>query len=200
MEMLPWMAFFRAMANNLSSEFESLFLNYNRELLNLSFNIVRDRDAAKDIVQEVFEKLWNNRERLEIGPQIKHYLFKATAHTSLNHLRSKKKLYSLDNLEDLRGLLASSGPEAIGYQEFELKSRQAIDRLPPQCKTIFLLSRHEGLKYQEIADTLGISVKAVENQMGIALKKLRNDLKPYLTLESISIAIAIGILLYLIIS
>jgi len=54
MEMLPWMAFFRAMANNLSSEFESLFLNYNRELLNLSFNIVRDRDAAKDIVQEVF--------------------------------------------------------------------------------------------------------------------------------------------------
>jgi len=127
-------------------------------------------------------------------------LFKATAHTSLNHLRSKKKLYSLDNLEDLRGLLASSGPEAIGYQEFELKSRQAIDRLPPQCKTIFLLSRHEGLKYQEIADTLGISVKAVENQMGIALKKLRNDLKPYLTLESISIAIAIGILLYLIIS
>lgn len=185
------------MGNNLTPEFESLFLAHNRELLNLSFNIVRDRDAAKDIVQEVFEKLWNNRERLQIGEQIKHYLFKATAHTSLNHLRNQKKHYTLDDLEGVRQLAMQPGTETLSYREFELKSRQAIDRLPPQCKTIFLLSRQEGLKYQEIANSLGISLKAVENQMGIALKKLRNDLKPYLTREFEAIAALIGAMLYL---
>jgi len=66
------------------------------------------------------------------------------------------------------------------YQELELRVRAAIDKLPPKCKLIYLLSRQEGLKYQEIADTLDISVKTVENQMGIALEKLRDDLRTYL--------------------
>ena len=77
-----------------------------------------------------------------------------------------------------------------------MRARQAIDRLPPKCKTIYILSRHEGLKHQEIADTLGLSIKTVENQMGIALEKLRSDLKPFLNLEIVSILVAIGMGLY----
>jgi RNA polymerase sigma-70 factor, ECF subfamily len=185
---------------NLTPEFESLFLKFHRELLNLSYNIVRDRDVAKDIVQEVFEKLWNNKEKVELGHQMKYYLYKATAHTALTHLRNHKKYYRLEDLEELRQIVNQPGSETVLYQEFELKSRQAIDRLPPRCKVIFQLSRHEGLTYPEIAETLGISLKAVENQMGIALKKLRQDLKPYLTLEVISTLIALSSLLYLIFS
>lgn len=184
------------MAANLTPEFESLYLRYHGELVNLSYNILRDKWSAEDVVQEVFEKLWKNRGSVSMGDQIKHYLFKATAHTALNHVRYQRKRYRLDDIDGLKELIAQDGSERIEFTEFELKTRQAIDRLPPQCKTIFLLSRHEELKYKEIADALGVSVKAVENQMGIALKKLRADLKPFLTIDIIAGTILLGSMLY----
>jgi RNA polymerase sigma-70 factor, ECF subfamily len=185
------------MTENLTPEFENLFLKHHEELITLSYNITRDRDSAKDVVQEVFERLWKNKNTITFDSQIAHYLFKATAHTSLTYLRRHRKVYRLDDVEQLKDVASPPGAETASFKEFELRSRQAIDRLPPQCKTIFLLSRHEGLKYQEIADALGISRKAVENQMGIALKKLRDDLKPYLTLEFVSILIVLAALLYI---
>jgi RNA polymerase sigma-70 factor (ECF subfamily) len=184
------------MAETLTPEFEALYLKHHNYLIDLAYNIVRDRDSAKDVVQEVFVKLWKKRNTVEFGDQIKHYLFKATSHTSLNHLRSQRKTYRIDDFEQIKHIASPSGTETASFKELELRSRQAIDRLPPQCKTIFLLSRQEGLKYQEIADTLGLSVKTVENQMGIALEKLRQDLKPFLSLEFISFLIALAALLY----
>jgi RNA polymerase sigma-70 factor (ECF subfamily) len=177
------------MSVSLNPDFEALFLKHHKELISLSYNVVRDRDAAKDVVQEVFVKLWKNKESLEFGERIKHYLFKATAHASLNHLRGQRRYYRLEDLA------AQSGTETTSFKELELRSRQAIDRLPPQCKAIFILSRHEGLKYQEIADTLGLSVKTVENQMGIALEKLREDLKPFLSLEVFTLLVTLASLL-----
>lgn len=188
------------MAESLDPAFEALFMKHHKELIGLSYNIVRDRDSAKDVVQEVFVKLWKNKNSLKFGEQIKHYLFKATAHTSLNHLRSLRKYYRLEDFEQVKDLAAQSGTETTSFKELELRSRQAIDRLPPQCKAIFVLSRHEGLKYQEIADTLGLSIKTVENQMGIALEKLRKDLKPFLSLEFFAILAALAALLFKIIS
>lgn len=178
------------------SNFERLFKDHNQGLSNLAYNLVRDQDAAKDIVQEVFLKLWNNRERVDLGAQIKHYLFKATAHTSLNYLRSAKKKIKLDDLTSLQNLEAAPGREEIGYKELELRAREAIDRLPPKCKAIYLLSRHEGLKYQDIAGALDLSIKTVENQMGIALEKLRKDLKPFLTIDLLTIAVLICLALF----
>ncbi|ELR69381.1 RNA polymerase ECF-type sigma factor [Fulvivirga imtechensis AK7] len=175
------------MQENAYSEFESLFKQHHKGLCDLAFNIVRDPDAAKDIVQEVFLKLWKNRESVAFEKQIKHYLFKATAHTSLNYLRFNKRLVRFDNGAPLQELVAHTDSEGAGYKELELRARQAIDRLPPKCKTIYLLSRHEGMKYSEIAETLDLSIKTVENQMGIALQKLRDELKPFLTIEFLTI-------------
>jgi RNA polymerase sigma-70 factor, ECF subfamily len=160
--------------------FEKLFRLHHKELLSLSVNILRDRDAAKDILQDVFMKLWNNREKIDFGAQIKHYLFKATVHTSYNYLRSGKNKQSLDLTTGIRDLISPSGEETAEFRELDNKVRIAIDRLPPKCKIIYILCRHEGLKYQEIADTLDLSIKTVENQMGIALQKLREELKPFL--------------------
>lgn len=184
------------MSEPLEPDFDALFMKHHKELLGLSYNIVRDRDAAKDIVQEVFVKLWKNKDSLEFNEKIKHYLFKATAHTSLNHLRSQRKYYRLEDFEQVKDLAVQSGSETVTFRELELRSRQAIDRLPPQCKAIFILSRHEGLKYQEIADSLGLSIKTVENQMGIALEKLREDLKPFLTLEVFTLLVALAASLF----
>ena len=194
--MLTLRSLIASMAELLNPAFEALFMKHHRELIAVSYNIVRDRDAAKDVVQEVFVKLWKNKDSLQFGEQIKHYLFKATAHTSLNHLRSRRKFYRLEDFEQVKDLAAQSGTETTSFKELELRSRQAIDRLPPQCKTIFVLSRQEGLKYQEIADTLGLSIKTVENQMGIALEKLRADLKPFLSLEFFTILVAFAALLF----
>jgi RNA polymerase sigma-70 factor, ECF subfamily len=181
-------------------DFDDVFSKYHRELLDLSYNILRDNDSAKDVVQDVFTNLWKNRQTIEFGDQIKHYLFKATSHTSLNVLRHQKRSYRLDDYNEVLGLIAPAGVESAGFRELELRIRQAVDRLPPQCKIIFILSRHDGLKYHEIAETLDLSVKTVESQMGIALEKLRQDLKPFLTLECLTIPLAASLLLFYLLS
>jgi RNA polymerase sigma-70 factor (ECF subfamily) len=156
------------MSETTKQDFEKLFKNHHGELV-------------KDVVQEVFLKLWKNKENLQFGEQIHHYLFRATAHTAMNALRFQKKIVRMDNVSAIDNLAASASTHEVGYTELELKVREAIDRLPPKCKAIYLLSRQEGMKYQQIADTLELSLKTVENQMGIALEKLRQDLKPFLT-------------------
>jgi RNA polymerase sigma-70 factor, ECF subfamily len=182
---------------NGTPDFERIFREHHVSLCNLAYNIVRDTDAAKDIVQDVFVKLWKNRETIEMGEQIKHYLLKATAHTALNHLRYSKRTIRIEKESLLEATLqAPAHPEEAGFRELERNVRQAIDRLPPKCKVIYLLSRHEGLKYAQIAEALGLSVKTVENQMGIALQKLRDDLKPFLTIEFLIIIILGGLLAF----
>lgn len=179
------------------NEFESLFRRHHKELCDVAFNIVKDSDAAKDIVQEVFLKLWKNRDQVSFGAQIKHYLFKATAHVSLNHLRFNKKIVRIEKETPLNELVTSMNTEEVGYKELEIRVRNAIDNLPPKCKTIYLLSRHEGMKYKEIAEILELSPKTVENQMGIALQKLRDELKPFLTPEFLILVLLTGLMLML---
>jgi RNA polymerase sigma-70 factor, ECF subfamily len=182
------------------ADFERVFRDHNKSLCDLAYNFVRDKDAAQDIVQEVFLRLWKNREGLSFGDKIRHYLFKATAHHALNHLRYNKKIIKVNDDAPLQNLVAPSGTEEIGYKELEIRVRQAIDRLPPKCRAIYLLSRHEGLKYAEIAETLDLSVKTVENQMGIALEKLREELKPFLSMEFLAISILITLILFTVFS
>ena len=173
------------------NNFQDLFRQHHRELCNMAYNLVNDSDAAKDIVQEVFAKLWAGRDHHDLDGPIKHYLFKATAHTAYNHLRFQKKILRLrDHVTD-DTLHAHPGTERVEFTELEHHVRLAIDNLPPQCKTIYMLNRQEGMKYQEIADVLRLSPKTVENQMGIALEKLRVALKPFITVKSfVALALA----------
>jgi len=183
------------MGENDSLNFESVFRQHHPALCNLAYNLVHDSDAAKDIVQEVFLKLWKNRNTVDMGDQIKNYLFKATTHTSLNHLRYNKRLIRMEQEPSIQETLqAPAHSEEAGFKELEFRLREAIDHLPPKCKIIYLLSRHEGLKYPQIAETLGLSTKTVENQMTIALQKLRDGLKPFLTVEFFIIATLLGLL------
>jgi RNA polymerase sigma-70 factor (ECF subfamily) len=173
------------------SDCERLFREHNKNLCDLAYNMVRDQQAAQDIVQEVFLSLWKNRARLDFGEKIRNYLFRATAHQALNHLRSSRRLIRFPEVLAEK-LEASADTEGVQYKELELRVREAIDRLPDKCRVIYLLSRQEGLKYSEIAETLGLSVKTVENQMGIALGKLRDDLKPFLLIGFLVALIVLG--------
>lgn len=165
-------------------QFEGIFKKHHKELCDLAYNLVRDQDSAKDIVQDVFIKVWRNRDKIEFGNQLKAYLFKATTHTAYNHLRSFRRILRLDDATDLENKAVSpQGAEDPGFWELEHVIQNAISRLPPKCRVIYQLSRQEDLTYQQIADTLNLSIKTVENQMSIALSKLRTQLQPYLTPE-----------------
>ena len=175
-----------------SEKFEAIFTKNHRSLCGLAYNLIGDLDAAKDIVQDTFLKLWNRRQGVTMESSIANYLKQATIHASYNYINQKKtRMRILSEIEWSTTSEAIEGSENIAYREMEKRAQKAIGNLPPKCRAIFLLSRHEGLKYREIAEQLNISVKTVENQMGIALEKLRDELKPYLTKEFILPLIAV---------
>jgi RNA polymerase sigma-70 factor (ECF subfamily) len=172
---------------------EDLFKTHQPMLFRLAFRLVREEDIAKDLVQNVFLQLWKNRDTIEFGPSTKSYLYKATTHAALNYLEYQKKKHARHQEFTRQAPIQTTGStENMAEQELQIHIRAAIDRLPPRCRVIFLLSRHEGLSHKQIAGQLDLSLKTVENQMGIALEKLRHDLKPFLTREFL---LTLGLLL-----
>ena len=172
-----------ATANISITEFEDLFRTHYAELCGFANKFLRDIEAAEEIVQSVFVKFWESKEETNIQSSPKSYLFTAVKNTCLNQLKhfKIKEDYKQHNQReiDLENLQQHSDLET---NEVESKIHAAIDALPEGRKKIFILSRFEGLKYQEIANKLNISIKTVENQMGSALKQLKVDLAEFLSL------------------
>lgn len=172
---------------NLKDEktFEFIFRTYYAQLAAFAAGYVRDRDEAEEIVQETFSKIWSRHETLEIRTTIKSYFFGAVRNACLNYLKHQaiEQKYVDRQMHQLQ-------PQSVDFLELDElteKIQKGMDRLPPKCREIFELSRHEGLKYQEIADHLGLSIKTVENQMGNALRILRDELGEYLPMVLILI-------------
>lgn len=160
---------------------EVLFKTHYARLCKLVFRVVNDRDVAEDIVQDVFMKVWSNRAQLQINTSFSAYLTRAAMNGALNFLEKDRRSVRLEPEEMLNLQPASNTlQEYLDFKEVEEKVRAAIDALPPACKTIFVLSRYEEMTYAEIADSLNLSLKTVENQMGKSLKLLREYLKVYI--------------------
>ncbi|MBX9851614.1 MAG: RNA polymerase sigma-70 factor [Cytophagaceae bacterium] len=160
-------------------DFENLFkANYKRLCL-VSYRIVNNKDTAEDVVQDVFFKFWNEKDKISIKSTVKGYLYQSVVNASLNQTKKNQKYASIESAEDIQVSVIPESNSEINQSELKEKIKEAIDQLPPKCKAIFIMSRYEGLKYQEIAGLLQISVKTVENQMGIALEKLRCNLREY---------------------
>ncbi len=155
--------------------FEELFRKYYPSLCRFVFPFVKDISLSEEIVQEMFIKIWDKREKININTTVKSYLYKASRNTALNFIKQKKDNISLDNTKIQ--YKNSDKTDIIEYKELEKQISEAIDSLPEKCREIFCLSRHEEMTYKQIADYLEISIKTVENQMGIALRKLRSYLK-----------------------
>ncbi len=158
--------------------YEILFRKYFRELYRFAYNYLRDQVPSEEMAQEVFLYIWEKREQIEIKTTLKTYLYSAVKNKCLNYI--KYEIPRNQELEETHvALMITSQPEK---EEDTDKLRRhiaaAIDHLPTKCKQIFVLSRNAGLTYDEIAEEMEISVKTVENQMSIALKKLRESLKP----------------------
>jgi len=142
-----------------------------------------DTDIAKEVVHTAFIKLWKNRSSLSPDMPIKAFLHKVIMNTSLDILRHTKVRQRFERFVQQRNESAGSTPsENLDAKKLQADIDTAVSELPDQMRTIFELSRYEGLKYAEIARQLNVSVNTVETQMGRALKKLRIKLAGYLTL------------------
>jgi len=163
--------------------FEMLFRTYYQPLCNYAFTFVQDRDEAEEIVQSTFLNIWEKRENLSIHTGVKPYLYAMVRNACLNVLKHEKIKQRHATMEmAVAERSVESVARTIIASELETKIHQAMDHLPEQCRLIFKLSRFEELKYAEIAQHLNISVKTVENQMGKALRIMRDQLKDYLPL------------------
>ena len=152
---------------------EKIFHRFQPVLVSYANQFVHSAEDAREVVQDVFMAVWNNRENLQLDESLKAYLFTATRNKCYNHLRKRR----LDTVE-----MNETTPEAYEDQQIEGKLQteelkaliyDEINALPERCRKIFLLSREEDLTNREIAERLDVSVKTVENQMTIALKRLR---------------------------
>ncbi len=140
--------------------------------------MLNDSDATEDIVQEVFIKIWNSRETLQFNFSVKAYLYRSAINTALNYLEKTKKTISLDT-DAINEPAHTDVEDQFNLKEVETHIQDAIATLPPACKAIFVLSRYEDMSYREIAESMQISPKTVENQMGKALKLMRDYLSIY---------------------
>lgn len=157
--------------------FEQLFREYFTPLSYFALGYVNDLDTAKEVVQEVFINLWNKKDSIKSDKSVKAYLYTSVRNRCLNYIRDHKKFrsYVLDvEIEDTEIFVENN---SLTQEETQIKIHQAIDKLPEKCKEVFRLSRFDELKYKEIAEKLGISIKTVEVQISKALKILRKELK-----------------------
>lgn len=160
--------------------FKKLFDAFSESLTVFAFSLTRNRQAALEIVDEVFVRVWKNRAQATGIANIKTYLYTAIKNTALNHLSKKSYEQITDPFDflDIELQKSESPEQSLISAEILDKIHDAVEALPPRCKMIFKLVREDGLKYQEVADVLNLSTKTVDAQMVIAVKKISEQVKP----------------------
>ena len=163
--------------------FGELFKFYYAPLTGYAHTILQDRESAKEVVQDMFVKFWEKRHDLEINQSAKAYFYRSVYNRCMNVIKHEgvKRNYQAqaDKTDGDNGDMLS--------WELQEQLDAGLEKLPERCRAVFIKAKLEGLKYAEIAEELGISVKTVENQMGKALKILRVHLKDYLVIMLILI-------------
>ncbi len=167
--------------------FELVFNEYYSIMVLYAARFMDTREESEEIVQEVFVKFWEKCDSLSEDSSIKSYLYRSVHNSCLNTIKHEKVKDGYR--QHVIHVMESSYQNEFNEEDPDnIRNRinSEIEKLPPRCSEIFKLSRFEGLKYQEIADHLGISVKTVEVQMGKALKVLRDNLQDLKNLRDAS--------------
>jgi RNA polymerase sigma-70 factor (ECF subfamily) len=163
-----------------SSAFSYLFKKYYKPLYHFAGRFVKDIQIAEQISQSVFVDLWVKRQHLEIRSSFKSYLYQMTRNLSLNHLKKAVKTIPLENAQNFQEKAEKNPENILVEKEFQLAVHQAIEKLPAQCRQVYIMKRYDHLKSDEIARILNISVNTVKTHMRRALKSLLEQLTPNL--------------------
>jgi RNA polymerase sigma-70 factor (family 1) len=160
----------------LEAAFKDLFNREYNNLCRYALTYMQDESLAEDIVQDTFIKIWEQKKDLIASAEIKFYLITAVRNNCISALRKQKtqQVHFTDTTPE-----PDPEPFITTTQHYEManeqarKIKEALNQLPPKCKEVFLLIKMQGMSYKQAAESLGISVKTVENQMGKAIKIVR---------------------------
>lgn len=169
----------KCLRENDEEAFELLFKEHYKPLCLYMSYFIKQNDVVEQIVQDVFVNIWENRKTFSPKGNIKSYLYKSVKNKGLNYIKHEK--VKIKTKEDLKAVYYSE--EVNIEKQFESKEllkliEQQVDQLPEKCREVFVLVKFNGFSYNEASEILNISPKTVENQMGKALKKLREFLLP----------------------
>jgi RNA polymerase sigma-70 factor, ECF subfamily len=166
--------------NGDQNAYELLFNFYYSGLVIYSTQFTADRDESEEIVQDFFVRFWQKIQQISPSDSLKNYFFSSIKNSSLNYLKHKKiEAKYLKDLGELSNHHLVYDPDLYIATELQDKIKNAITTLPQKCREIFIMSRNQGLKNEEIAVELTISKRTVETQISNALKVLRVALKDY---------------------
>lgn len=155
--------------------FRQVYVYFYKRLYTFALAIVKTRESAEEITEDVFVRIWQKRGTLPAIQNLRVYLYTAIKNSSLNYLSRKAKESITEPFDHIHVELSESTltPEQILITaEIHQKIQKAVEALPPRCKMIFKLVREDGLKYKEIAEILNISINTIDAQMAIAVKRI----------------------------
>jgi len=169
---------FALMSDQKSSiqDFDSLFRTYYPVAVLFAQKLVKNEFAAKDIAQQVFVKIYEKKDTLDIKISFKAYLLRAVRNTALTYLNKEKTHHRHSEAAFALKATATEDNDPVAYEQLVNKLKELIENLPPRCQLIFKMNRLEGKRNKEIAEELGLSIRTVEAQISYALKQLRNKL------------------------
>ncbi len=160
--------------------FNQIFRQFYPPLVRFCIRFVADADLAAEIVQDLFVKVWSNREKLSFNTSFESYMLTSVRNSAITYI-NKERSHAEAHLRVYTEESDTVDPsETLQSNNLEESYRQVLKKMPEKRREVFLASRFEGLKYSEIAEKLGISQKTVEAQMSAAIKQLREGLKEYL--------------------
>jgi RNA polymerase sigma-70 factor (ECF subfamily) len=157
------------------SAFTQLYLHFGKKLILFGVSLVRSKEIAEELVEDVFVKLWANRATITGIENLTVYLYIAVKNKALNKLSQKANeliAAPFDYLDTTVDEFAADPYDLMITSEMMIRMHQVIETLPPRCKMIFKLIREDSLKYKEVAEILNISVNTIDVQMAIAVKKI----------------------------
>lgn len=158
--------------------FEQLFFSYYQQLCGFAVKIVKSSELARDCVQEVFLKIWRNRDQWEVNHSLSGYLYRSVRNQALNMLeKQKNKREYTQQFYEENFQTDWQADRRLNHQRDLVKAIwKVVATMPHRRKMVFELHRKHGLSYKEIARVMDISRKTVENHMGIALQEIRDQL------------------------
>lgn len=160
--------------------FNQVFRRYYSPMVRFCIRYVADSDIASEIVQDLFVKLWSNREKISFNTSFESYMMTSVRNSALTYI-NKERSHAEANLRIYSEESDNTDPsETLQSNNLEESYRKILKDMPEKRREVFLASRYDGLKYSEIAEKLGISQKTVEAQMSAAIKQLKDGLKAYL--------------------
>jgi RNA polymerase sigma-70 factor (ECF subfamily) len=158
------------------NQFETLFRSSYAPLVMYARTLIKDHDIAEEIVQDLFFRVWQKKEKIKIESSLNGYLFRSVHNRCLHYIDHLKVMERHENEMSEQRVYAENPADILQYKELQARIAGILEKLPERCGQIFCMSRYEGLKYSEIAERLSVSIKTVEANMGRALKEFRKAL------------------------